>query len=127
MKIPGDLDGAVDRAVTDGALDMSCAEEARTLLSERIASARGRGWFSERVSVRNETDVIDTDGAVHRPDRVELSPDGNVRIIDYKFGRRRDEYAVQVAAYADLYRRMGYRNVEAAVWYVVQDEVQEIS
>ena len=127
VKIPGDLDGAVDRAVTDGALDMSCAEEARTLLSERIASARGRGWFSERVSVRNETDVIDTDGAVHRPDRVELSPDGNVRIIDYKFGRRRDEYAVQVAAYADLYRRMGYRNVEAAVWYVVQDEVQEIS
>ena len=76
--------------------------------------------------VRNEVDVIDTDGTVHRPDRVEIFPDGKVLVIDYKFGKEKPEYASQVSGYADIYRKMGYGDVRAAVWYVIDDYVEEI-
>ena len=113
----------VRQAVLDGSLDKEQAEEAMSLLSERIVSAKGRGWFREDAAVYTERDIVDVDGSVHRPDRVEIYPDGRVCIIDYKFGKEKPEYRDQVALYADIYRRMGYVDVTSAVWYVFQDYV----
>ena len=126
VSVPDDLDMAVRQSMLDGSLDIDQAESSRKLLSDRIASAKGRGWFSGLSVVRNEVDVIDTDGTVHRPDRVEIFPDGKVLVIDYKFGKEKPEYASQVSGYADIYRKMGYGDVRAAVWYVIDDYVEEI-
>ena len=123
VSIPSDIDKSVRQAVLDGSIDSIQAREAVSMLSDRIASAVRRGWFRDDAAVYSETDIIDTDGSVHRPDRVEISADGMVRIIDYKFGREKPEYLEQVSLYADIYRRMGYGNVEPAVWYVLQDHV----
>lgn len=123
VSVRDDLDMVVRQAVLDGSLDKEQAEEAMSLLSERIVSAKGRGWFREDAAVYTERDIVDVDGSVHRPDRVEIYPDGRVCIIDYKFGKEKPEYRDQVALYADIYRRMGYVDVTSAVWYVFQDYV----
>ena len=47
--------------------------------------------------------------------------DGRVTVIDYKFGAERPAYARQVARYADIYRRMGYAQVDTVLWYVPSD------
>ena len=126
VSVPSDLEAAVRQSVLDGSLGEDEAAGALSFLSQRLASASARGWFSENSLVRNETDIIDTDGSVSRPDRVEICSDGKVRILDYKFGRQDEEYGKQIARYADLYRKMGYSEVYAAVWYVVPDILQEI-
>ena len=123
VSVQDDLDMVVRQAVLDGSLDKEQAEEAMSLLSARIVSAKGRGWFREDAAVYTERDIVDVDGSVHRPDRVEIYPDGRVCIIDYKFGKEKPEYRDQVALYADIYRRMGYVDVTSAVWYVFQDYV----
>ena len=78
---------------------------------------------SEDTEVLNETQLIDTDGQVYRPDRV-LIKDGKVTVIDYKFGEKNRRYHRQVARYADIYRRMGYSEITPIIWYVLTDEVE---
>ena len=51
---------------------------------------------------------------------------GSVSIIDYKFGEHRRQYERQLRRYADIWRRMGYADVKAVLWYVQTGEIQEV-
>jgi len=94
-------------------------------LSVRIEEVAGRGWFPEDADmILNESEVIDTDGSVYRPDRVVVK-DSNVVIIDYKFGEHDSRYLRQIQKYADIWKRMGYEKVSAVLWYVHTGEVVE--
>ena len=62
----------------------------------RIAEAEERGWFPDDASkVLNETNIIDVDGSLYRPDRVVLN-NGEVTIIDYKSGEHDRRYERQM-------------------------------
>lgn len=101
------------------------------LLRERAAAHPE--WFPADASSAvggaqylNEVSIIATDGSVYRPDRVIMSGEGDVTVIDYKFGEERKKYERQVASYADLYRAMGYGRVSAYLWYVYDDKVVKV-
>ena len=116
--VPEDLHQSVRQAVFAGDLTEDEAEEAAAMLASRIAEVADRGWFpAERNSVLNETELIDTDGSVYRPDRV-VFDSGRVTVIDYKFGEHSPRYIRQVKKYADIWKRMGYDDVSAVLWYV---------
>lgn len=124
VKVPSDLDPAVDSALMNGEVTADEAREIKSLLAGRLKDGYARGWFPDDPScVLNETDMIDVDGSVHRPDRVVVCG-GKVIIIDYKFGERKTIYARQVRRYADIWRRMGYDDVSAYIWYVRSGEVE---
>lgn len=99
--------------------------ESRKMLEDRIALHPE--WFGHDGSrtSRNETGIISEDGSEHRPDKVVFNG-GKVSIIDYKFGKSRPEYLEQVRGYMELYRRMGYTDVEGFVWYVPEDSVVRV-
>ena len=121
--VPEDLDDAVDYAVVAGTLASEDASEVRDLLKARISSVQSRGWFpSDRKSVLNEVELIDTDGKTYRPDRVIKNGD-DVIIVDYKFGEHHRSYDRQLKRYADLWMRMGYNVQSASLWYVNTGEI----
>ena len=137
VETPSDLRRAVDDSVAAGEMTTGEGEEAFSLLSERIASAGERGWFPEETvsegqgvyctAIRREVTLIDVDGSLSRPDRVLEFSDGSVLVIDYKFGKRvpslEKRYLRQISGYADIYRRMGRKEVRTALWYVTSDEI----
>ena len=119
---PDDLPAAVRRAYEAGEIDAGQEEDYLDILARRIASRPE--WFpADGTLILNETQLIDTDGEVYRPDRV-LLKDGKVTVIDYKFGEKKRSYHRQVAHYADIYRRMGYSEITPIIWYVLTDEVE---
>ena len=123
VTVPGDLRRALSVSVCAGDMDESESEEAFALLSGRIAGVSRMGWFpSDPSGVSTEVTLIDTDGSLYRPDRMVVAGD-SVIIVDYKFGEPRRSHERQVARYADICRRMGYREVSAFLWYVFTDEV----
>jgi ATP-dependent exoDNAse (exonuclease V) beta subunit len=125
--LPEDLDQAIAKAVMSGELTSAEASEALDLLKGRIAEVEGRGWFpNDRSAVLNEVSIIDTDGQVYRPDRV-VKDGGKVIIVDYKFGEHYRKYEHQMNRYADLWRRMGYADVSAYLWYVHTGEIVQVS
>ena len=81
------------------------------------------GWFpQDRGSVMNEVELIDSDGSIFRPDRV-IRTGESVIVVDYKFGEHDNRYLRQVRKYADIWKRMGYRNVSAFLWYVQTGDI----
>ena len=88
------------------------------LLREKIASVSARGWFPDDPSaIRNEVEILDGDGLLHRPDRVVVSGSGAI-VIDYKFGEEKPSYRRQVARYKALLTSLGYAPVTGFLWYI---------
>lgn len=124
--LPSDLGHAVRQSVDDGELSSVEEEEVLELLSGRIREVESRGWFPDNPEkVLNEVELIDVDGKIYRPDRVVVSG-GKVVVVDYKFGESKRSYERQIAGYADLWRRMGYEDVSASLWYVQTGEVVDV-
>ena len=60
-----------------------------------------------------------------RPDRV-MMKDGEVIVVDFKFGKKRKTYNKQVKEYMDLLSDMGYEHIRGYLWYVFNNELEEI-
>jgi len=122
VRVPSDLDAAVDAAVRDGQLDARQGEQARQMLRSRIAAHPD--WFPEapgpQLRIYNERTVLGADGSESRPDRVIV--DGRrATILDFKFGHEKEGYRYQLRRYVRLYRSLGYEVAEARLWYVEED------
>lgn len=121
-----DVRKAVRHAVYRGTLDSEEEVEVVSMLEKRLEEVKEMGWFPKDTSqILNETEVIDSDGSVLRPDRVVIS-NGKVTIVDYKFGEHHASYERQLKKYADVWTRMGYEDITACLWYVRTGEVKVI-
>lgn len=126
VESPEDLDSALNQALLSGDMSREESEDVSRILSEAVRSGQRRGWFtSDSCRVMNEVGLMDVGGLEYRPDRV-LLKDRTVTVIDYKFGEHHGRYERQVRRYADIWRRMGYEDVKAYLWYVLTDEVIEV-
>ena len=47
-------------------------------------------------------------------------------VVDFKFGKHKEEYIRQVREYAHLLREMGYENVKGYIWYVYSNKIVEV-
>jgi hypothetical protein len=120
--VPEDVQSAVEKSLHSGDVDEENAQADVDLLKERIASHPD--WFPESgAEILTETSLFDSDGEEYRPDRV-IIKDGKVTIVDYKFGEKNPRYKSQLSKYVSIYKRMGYSQVEGAIWYVPADEVE---
>ena len=79
-------------------------------------------WFSTEGRVYNEATIFTGKGNSLRPDKV-IIESGSVTVIDYKFGSPKDSYISQVDGYVDLFKEMGYTDVQGYLWYVYEDSV----
>lgn len=123
VKLPSDLEKAVDAAICDGSLAMSSRADVIAFLARRIASRQDFFPEDARVKILNETSIIGLDGREHRPDRVLIHPDGKVVIVDFKFGAPKDEYLAQIEGYKELFVQMGYKDVSAHLWFVYNNKL----
>ena len=120
-----DIPAAVEAAVEAG--ELPAAERAATeeKMTEMLSSVAGYGWFREGQKVINELSIIDTDGNVHRPDRVVVDGD-RVTVVDYKFGLPHNAHKTQVRCYMDMLSRMGYDKVDGYLWYASEGKIEKV-
>lgn len=125
-----DIDAAVDKMLSDGLIESrSKAESLKHQICDHIDKSGVHDWFNGNYSLYNEASIIYRDGGTlqaRRPDRVMIKPDGSAVIVDFKFGREREEYLHQVQEYMDLLRKMGYPSIEGHIWYVYNNKIQTI-
>ena len=120
-----DVSAAVEEAVTSGQIPAGEREDTIRLIGDMLRDAAPYGWFDGEGATLNELSIIDTDGTVHRPDRVVLSG-GKATVVDYKFGRQCAAHAGQVRLYAELLGQMGYSDVEGYLWYAAEHRIEKV-
>ena len=123
-----DIDPQIDQMLRDGLLDSAHkADKLKQDIRKHIASTPGaKEWFNGNYTLFNEASIIYRDGGIlqtRRPDRVMIKPDGRVIIVDFKFGREKEDYLHQVQEYMDLLRKMGHPQVEGHIWYVYSNKI----
>ena len=99
------------------------------LAAHALEHPKAKDWFSGEWQLYNERSIIFTDGngemQVRRPDRV-MVKDGQVVVVDFKFGKKSDAYRTQVQEYMRLLEDMGYSHVEGYLWYVFSNETERV-
>lgn len=117
-----DIPAAVNRMVQEGRIDEGEKEEIEKRINSAVSSDEIMEWFRPGLKIVTEADILTTKGTIRRPDRVIISDDRAI-VVDFKFGRERSEYKEQVALYRNLLLEMGYKQVDAYLWYVDQGKV----
>ena len=125
-----DIDGALKQLELDGVLydENISKEKVREMIRKRLESDKVNNWFSDRWEIFNECSIISMNKGkmeVHRPDRV-MKDENETIVVDFKFGKPRQEYHDQVKGYMDLLSGMGHPNVKGYLWYVYPNKIVEV-
>ena len=107
--------------------DEVTSRELQNKIANALMNEKVKDWFSSRWKLFNECTILDHDkesGDIHenRPDRV-MTDGKEIIVVDFKFGKPREEYHEQVQRYMTLLMRMGYEKVSGYIWYVVRNEI----
>lgn len=107
--------------------DEVTSRELQNKIANALMNEKVKDWFSSRWKLFNECTILDYDkesGDIHehRPDRV-MTDGKEIIVVDFKFGKPREEYHEQVQRYMSLLMRMGYEKVSGYIWYVVRNEI----
>lgn len=118
----GDIPSAVMDLVLEGVIGSSEAAELEEKLKLLVSRPEVADWFAPGARVIKEADILLPSGHSRRPDRV-VFKEGRTIIVDFKFGVENSHYARQMKQYSEILDAMGYKNIEAYLWYVDNNKI----
>ena len=131
IKTEADIDDAINRLVFEGIIGRTeTEEEVRDLTRRAFSIPQIKDWYSGSWQLFNECDIIwRENGELHtrRPDRV-MMRNGEIVVIDFKFGKPNKKYNRQVQGYMQLLVRMGYdaNSINGYLWYVEEGNIEKV-
>ena len=126
-----DVDRVLDSFEAEGLLGEQIKKDSlRRLICRRLSSPQTAQWFDGSWQLFREVAILsrDTEGRlrVRRPDRVMVRNDETV-VVDFKFGKQREEHNTQVREYLGLLSDMGRPSPRGFLWYVFTNTVVEVN
>ena len=132
IETTADIDKALLRLELDGIIyDNHITRPAiEQLIRQRLADPRVASWFGGGWTLYNECTILTHDpltGSLleRRPDRV-MTDGRQTIVVDFKFGREREEYHSQVRQYMQLLTDMGLPQVKGYLWLVYSNQILEV-
>lgn len=126
-----DIDPAIERLIFEGVIGSREVEkEIRELTQKAFFMPMVQDWYSGNWTLFNECAIIYKENGelqTRRPDRV-MMKDGQVVVVDFKFGRPNEKYNKQVKGYVELLVRMGYEaaHINGYLWYVEEERIERV-
>ena len=129
IQTPKDLPSAIARLRMEGIIESDAHEkQVIKLVNWALNHPKVKEWFSGDWTLYNECAILYRENGelqTRRPDRV-MMKDGQVIVVDFKFGKPYSEYNEQVREYMNLLHDMGYTQVSGYLWYVFNNQLEEI-
>ena len=129
IQTPKDVTSAIARLRMEGIIESDAHErQILKLVYWALKNPKAKEWFSGEWSLYNECTILYREKEkleTKRPDRV-MMKDGQVVVVDFKFGKPDPEYNEQVGEYMKLLQKMGYTQVSGYLWYVFYNQLEEI-
>ena len=124
-----DIPSAIKQLRMEGVIESDAHEtQIRKLTEWALGHPMVKEWFSGKWELYNECAILyEKDGELQtrRPDRV-MMKDGKVIVLDFKFGKPSPRYHQQIREYMDLLKEMGYNHIRGYLWYIFNNELEEI-
>ena len=126
IRTEADIDREIRKLVSQGILESGRkAQSIAGMMHKAVSSEETSVWFDGHWTLFNEKSVLFRRNGtlqVRRPDRV--MTDGKESIVlDFKFGKEKEEHLHQVREYMDLLGKMGFKGIKGYVWYVYRNKI----
>lgn len=129
IRTQSDIPSAIERLRFEGIIESAKQEEQIRKLTEwALKHPLVKEWYSGSWSLYNECAIIYQENGelqTRRPDRV-MMKNGEVIVVDFKFGKKHTAYNKQVREYMNLLANMGHQHIRGYLWYVFNNELEEI-
>lgn len=130
IRTSADIPVSLKRLRMEGVITSDAQEkEIQKLVTWALGHPKVKEWFSGNWELYNECAIIYTEKGelqTRRPDRV-MMKEGQVVVVDFKFGKKRPSYHKQVRDYMSLLASMGYSHIRGYLWYVFNNELEEVN
>ena len=120
-----DVATGVQNLVMEGKISDADSQALIGRMNSLLSASPVSDWFRPGIKVMKEAEILMPSGNTRRPDRIILV-DGKAVIIDFKFGEEKEHYFRQVEEYRDLMGHMGYKAIDAFIWYVEKNKIVKI-
>ena len=122
IRYPEDLDTILTPCLADGTLDQDSADWIRDRFHQMALHPQIGAAFAPSAKVKTECEVL-YQGVVRRFDRyAEL--DDAVYLLDYKTGKKDDDYKNQVRTYVSALKEMTEKTILAFLVYLSEDKIE---
>lgn len=108
----------------EGTINLIDLERLKSHFKQIITHKDLKDCFSKNARIRNESEIMTTDGHVYRPDKF-VSFDNRSVIIDYKTGTAHASYLQQMQQYTTVISSLEKTSVEAFLIYL-NDEISVV-
>lgn len=118
VKTQKDVDLAIIKAIENGLIKVSQKELVYKTINEIVNDVSLLDYFEEGNEVLNEQTIIQKEGKTIKPDRMVLTKNKEVLLLDYKTGFHNVKYQLQLENYQNAIESMGYKVTRKAIIYI---------
>jgi ATP-dependent exoDNAse (exonuclease V) beta subunit len=121
VKTKNDVDLAITKSIESGLITINQKEVVYKTIQEIVNHQELENYFAEGNEVLNEQTIIQKEGRTIKPDRMVLTKDKEVFLLDYKTGTHHPKYQSQLENYQNAIEKMGYKVVKKALIYIGEE------
>jgi ATP-dependent exoDNAse (exonuclease V) beta subunit len=118
VKTKEDVDLAVEKAIEGGLINFGQKELVYQTIRDIVNHKELELFFAEGNTILNEQTIIQKEGATIKPDRMVVTTDDLVYLLDYKTGVHNSKYQKQLENYQLAIELMGYKVVKKSLIYI---------
>ena len=118
VKTKNDVDLAITKSIESGLITFGQRETVCKSILEIVNHSALENYFAEGNEILNEQTIIQKQGKTIKPDRMVLTKDKEVFLLDYKTGTHNSKYQAQLENYQQAIELMGYKVVKKALVYI---------
>ncbi len=118
IKTKKDIDLAVIKAIEAGLITISQKDIVYETIHEIVNHKELELFFAEGNEILNERMIIQKEGVLVKPDRMVLTKNKEVLLLDYKTGEYNAKYKLQLENYQNAIEKMDLTVIKKALIYI---------
>jgi ATP-dependent exoDNAse (exonuclease V) beta subunit len=118
VKTKADVDLALTKAIENGLITSSEKEAVSQTIDEIVTHPDLELFFAEEHTILNEKTIIQKEGNLVKPDRMVLTKNKEIYLLDYKTGSHQAKYTQQLENYQKAIEKMGFKVTKKALVYI---------
>jgi ATP-dependent exoDNAse (exonuclease V) beta subunit len=123
VKTKKDIDLAIAKSIEMALITFSQKETVCKTIEEIVGHLELASYFAEGNEILNEQTIIQKEGKTVKPDRMVLTKNKEVFLLDYKTGTHNVKYQQQLENYQAAIEKMGYKVVKKTLVYIGKEIV----
>ena len=118
IKTKDDINLALSKAVENGLIVSDQREDVLKTIQEIVSHQDLELFFLEEHKILNEKTIIQKEGNIIKPDRMVLTKQNEIYLLDYKTGLHLPKHTQQLENYQNAIEKMGFKVSKKVLVYI---------